>query len=238
MSHEWWLVVLTGILAAITGALAWYTARLYRATVHLGADAKTTANEHGSKMVESIAEASRAATAQEGIAKATIENALLMQGVMHKQMRAYVSVEFAGAIYQDENLRFQLDVSLTNSGFTPAKEIGYVISADLLPELPDNFAFPHLGPRQNNDATLAPRQSFTVPGTVRHRIPPEEADQVMRGEGRRLYAWGTVYYKDIFGNAWTTDFCQSVTFRKWVDTEGKDRVSTPNVYHPTHNSST
>ena len=39
-TSEWWLVMFTGGLVGVTGALAWYTARLYRATVQLGQDAK------------------------------------------------------------------------------------------------------------------------------------------------------------------------------------------------------
>ncbi len=38
-SSEWWLVYITGLLALITGALAWYTSRLYKATVGIGKDA-------------------------------------------------------------------------------------------------------------------------------------------------------------------------------------------------------
>ena len=41
--HEWWLVYLTGLLAAITGTLAWYTARLYRSTKKIAGDSEKAA---------------------------------------------------------------------------------------------------------------------------------------------------------------------------------------------------
>jgi hypothetical protein len=44
-SSEWWLVYLTAALAAITGLLALYTARLFRATVKLGEEAKSTGKD-------------------------------------------------------------------------------------------------------------------------------------------------------------------------------------------------
>lgn len=39
-NSEWWLVIFTGLLVAVTGILAWYTSRLFRATYQLGARAK------------------------------------------------------------------------------------------------------------------------------------------------------------------------------------------------------
>ncbi len=49
-SSEWWLVYLTAALAAITGILAWYTASLYKATVALGREAKTSGDISSEKM--------------------------------------------------------------------------------------------------------------------------------------------------------------------------------------------
>ena len=39
---EWWIVFFTGFLTLVTAALAWYTSRLYKATVALSEDAKKT----------------------------------------------------------------------------------------------------------------------------------------------------------------------------------------------------
>jgi hypothetical protein len=63
-SPEWVLAGFTGVLATVTAALALYTFRLYRATVGLGRDAKTSAEQQSQRMERSIAEAGRAATAR------------------------------------------------------------------------------------------------------------------------------------------------------------------------------
>ena len=77
-----------------------------------------------------------------------------------------------------------------------------------------------------------------IKGIVRNRLPDADAEVVMRGDEKRLFCWGTIYYEDIFGNKWRTDFCQSVTFTRWADDAGKDRVRTNGRLHEKHNSST
>lgn len=233
------LTIGTELLAAFTFLLFVFTAGLFWVTYRLSREAKKASETQELKMQDSVAEAARATAAMEKIATATTGNAQLMQGVMHRQMRAYISTEMGGAIHQDANLRFQVDILLTNSGFTPARKVSYSIDADVFGEaLPADFAFPSYGDVRANDATLAPRQAFLINGVVRNRLPPEDAEVVMRGDGKRLFCWGTIYYEDIFENKWKTDFCQSVTFTRYVDDGGKDLVRTNSRLHEKHNSST
>ena len=233
------LTFATEVLAGFTGVLMFFTGGMWFATYRLSRDAKKSSATQEARMRDSIAEAGRATAAMENIAKATVDNAALMQGVMHRQMRAYISTELAGAIYQDERLRFQVDITLTNTGFTPARKVSYSIDADVFGDaLPADFAFPSYEDVRANDATLAPRQAFVIRGIVRNRLPDADAEVVMRGDEKRLFCWGTIYYEDIFDNKWRTDFCQSVTFTRWADDAGKDRVRTNGRLHEKHNSST
>ncbi|MDO8810574.1 MAG: hypothetical protein Q7J38_00905 [Gallionella sp.] len=62
-SAEWWLVYSTFILAIITFGLALYTAKLYRATVGLGKEAKGTSERQAREMEKSLAIADAAAQA-------------------------------------------------------------------------------------------------------------------------------------------------------------------------------
>jgi hypothetical protein len=125
---EWMVALATAILAGITGALATYTFKLYRATVNLSSDAKLSAEQQTERMERSITEAARAATAMEGVAKATTENTKLMPTLLTKQMRAYLSVEPAVAAYQDANVRFAGAPVLTNNGLTPARNVRWLAS--------------------------------------------------------------------------------------------------------------
>ena len=157
----------------------------------------------------------------EDVAAATRNNAALMQAVMHKQMRAYVTVDTGRAIYQDASLVFEYAPVLRNT----AKNISYKITADILPnELQEDFTFRDYGNERSNDASLAPRQEFVIRGIVQKVFSEEEVAAIMRGDERRLYAWGEVTYTDVFGDSWHTNFCHSVLFNR-LGPEGLRTIS-------------
>jgi len=233
-SPEWLLAAFTALLALITGILARYTFKLYSATVGLGRDAKESGAEQAKKMERSVVQATRAATAMEDVATATKNNAVLMQDVMHKQMRAYISVEIGQAIYQDSELRFEAKPLLTNTGFTPARNVSYEVKADIVDATTTPLKLPDIHDMTINDAGLAPRQSFTIHGLVNDRVPDAEVEAIKKGATRRLFVWGRVTYDDVFGGSWETKFGLSYTFPTGRD--GVTRVY--GYYYPTHNSST
>lgn len=230
------LAVCTIGLLIVTWSLAYYTWGLFRATVALGRDAKASGVEQADKMAESIGEASRAATAMEKVATATENNATLMTGIMHTQIRAYIAVDVGDATYQDANLNFAFSPVMTNTGFTPARNVSYKAMADILDLTPDGthvFEDPKGG--QASDAVLSPRQKFVITAVVDRRLSDTDVAAVMRGETKRLFVWGTVTYDDIFGNKWETNFCHNCIFL--ADKENKvTRVNT--YYYRTHNSAT
>lgn len=234
-SPEWWMVGVTLLLALITLILAIYTGKLYRATVRLGKDARDTGTRQADEMEQSIAQATRSATAMEDVAKATSNNANIFTAFLHKQMRAYIAVNTGKAVYQDANLKFESSPVLTNTGLTPARNISYVITADILPtSLPEDFVFADHGCKRDNDATLSPRQEFVISSVVDKRFSDEEVKTIMEGREKRLYVWGTIKYEDIFGSRWHTNFCHSFVFPR--NKEGE--VAVFSNYNPTHNDST
>lgn len=220
--------------------IAWFTFFLFSATgalwfvtYSLARDAKEGAEEQATNMSKSIAEAANAANAMKEIAAVTKENATLMEGILRKQMRAYIAVDIGGATYQDANLRFEAAPVIVNTGNTPAKHVSYKMKAAVLnAESPEALSFEE-GEWKLNDAVLHPRQSFVVRRVVNDRVPDNEVAAIMGGEMRRLYIWGTVTYEDIFGGKWETNFCHNYIF--YGDPEN---IKTSGFYHPKYNNAT
>jgi hypothetical protein len=77
---EWWLVYLTAGLAATTLGLAIYTAKLYRATVRLGEDARDTSARQATEMKDSISMAKASLDIAERSFKFTNRAALFVTG--------------------------------------------------------------------------------------------------------------------------------------------------------------
>lgn len=226
-SAHWWLVWVTIALVCITGALAFYTARLYGATVQVGRDARESSIDQGNKMMLSV-------KALESITTATRDNAQLMQGVLHKQMRAYVVVDIGAAVYQDTKLKFAAHPIIHNTGFTPARNVSYkVTSAVLNAILPEDIKFAEPQQGRKNDATMAPRQTFNIGAAVENRFEEKDVEEIMLGDTRRLYVWGTVTYDDIFGGSWETKFCHNYLFFKT-----EEGIRHTGYYFPRHNAAT
>ena len=232
---EWWIVDFTGLLVAATIGLMFYTARLWRETKTLSDRAESSAERQSKETQAAIREAARAADETGRIATATRDNALLMQNILHKQMRAYIAVDIGKALYQDERFRFEGDPVLVNTGFTPARNVSFKIVADILAaELADDFKFETYGEKQSHDATMSPRQTFVIYGSVKNRVDDSEVDAIMEGIKKRLYVWGTVSYDDVFGNSWETNFCHYYLFHRTA--EGRMKVD--GFYHRSHNNAT
>ena len=219
------------LLTLFTLAIAWFTGTLYLATRGL----LRTAKKQSEDTAESIRISGKSVFAMQDVAQATRDNASLLQGIMHKQMRAYVAVDLGLATYQDERLRFAAQAVLVNTGFTPARNISSKIRADILPvggsELID---FPDAGPLRLADATLAPRQNFVVHGVVDHRYSDEEVALIMKGDQKRLVIWGDITYDDVFGGHWLTKFCHTFVFYQASDGE----IKVNGYFYAKHNNAT
>jgi len=232
---EWVLALCTAILAAITGALARYTYKLYRATVNLSSEAKLSAEEQSQRMERSIREAARAATAVEGVATAMTENTTLMPTLLRKQMRAYLSIEVGRATYQDATLRFGAAPVVTNNGLTPARNVRWTALAGIVDGRDAaTTQFPPIGELPESDMGVAPRQTFIINAVVSDRVPDAEIPAIMAGSTRRLYCWGKITYDDVYGGSWETNFCLNYTFYHGED----QKVGVNGWIYPRHNVGT
>jgi hypothetical protein len=208
---EWALVWATALLFIATYAL-------YRATVKLSREAKASAEEQSQRMVRSISEAARAATAMEGVAAAMTENTRQMPLLLQKQMRAYISVGTGVPTYQDEKFRFAASPVLTNNGLTPARNVRWVAHAGIIDGRDQrNTHFPAIAELSESDMGIAPREVFTANAVVTERLPDAEVPGAMEGSTRRLFCWGKVEYEDVYGDTWETNFCFNYNFFKGED---------------------
>jgi hypothetical protein len=217
-----------------TIALAIFTVALWLANVWLIWDARRVSDRQEKDTQAALREQTRAADAMRDVADATRNNAVLMSGMLHKQMRAYISVDIGSGIYQDAKLRFEAIPALTNNGLTPARNVCYKVLAGIFDGSgagPLNFE--PIGDLVINDVGIAPRQSFTIRGAVPMRVPDSDVPLIMEGNTKRLFAWGKVVYDDVYGGSWETNFCISYYFRKI----GKDIKVFGNFYH-VHNNAT
>ena len=53
--------------------------------------------------------------------------------------------------------------------------------------------------------------------SVEKRYEDKEAEDIKRGNGRRLFIWGTVVYEDVFGITQRTDFAHSIFWVLYKD---------------------
>jgi hypothetical protein len=210
-------------LAWITGALAFFTALLWFATYRLSSDAKENAVTQVKKMEDAIAESVRAANAMEEVAEATKNNAVLMQSMVSRQMRAYLSVVIGNAIYQerDKNLKFAGTPNILNTGLTPARKVRHLIRAEIMPTiLPFDFDFSLHGD-MTGGGIIGSQQRTEIPGVVDDFVANEDVPDIKHAVERALHVWGIVIYEDVFGNEWETKFSQVLT---WLGPPDKEIV--------------
>jgi hypothetical protein len=175
------------ILASFTVLLALFTLALWSATSKMSLDAKASAD----KTLKTIDDNSK------------------------KELRAYISVIVGDAIFQEtgKGLRFQGRPVMVNTGRTPAYRVGFKAMAEILPvPLPDNFEFPLTG-ESTGAATLGPHQNFIMSPVVPGFVLDSEVPEIMKCNGRALYVWGVVTYRDAFGRLRKTEFSQHLLWQ-------------------------
>lgn len=122
---------------------------------------------------------------------------------------------------------------IVNTGHTPAREVYFsmhTITAEFpLPEGID-LSLPSPQGQATTGAQIAPGQQRFMTAFLDDFISDEEIKEITQGIRRRLYVFGTVWYKDIFEVSRYINFCQ---WAIW-DTAGK--LSTVNVNR--HNEAT
>jgi len=149
-----------------------------------------------------IKESARAATAMESVASTIQSNAT-------NQLRAYISVLAGTIIEQTDEVNFEFQPHFFNAGFTPAYDVIVYAKAEVLPfPLPSDFDF---SVPENAEASVSvlgfQQHTFTAAGLSRKLSADEIAEIKRPNANRRIYNYGHVTYRDLFGNPRRTNFC-------------------------------
>lgn len=211
-----WLVGIGLAQVGVFLAQLWvfgYQARKLRQTV-------VAAEQQSADTRESIRQSARSAAAIEALgenmaksAAAAAESVATVKDRTARQMRAYLTVVIGGATFQEreKNLRFEARPLLVNTGNTPAYDVAYVAEAGIFSvPLP-----PGAAPQPSADlallgAVVGPHQNSIMTALVSDFVDDAEVDAVKHGDGKSLYTWGIVTYKDVFGEQHATIFCQQI----------------------------
>jgi hypothetical protein len=242
------------LIAVFTYLLFTKTAGLYSATRGL----QRASIKQSVDMKDSIIQAARAGTAMERIATSIAENTTITRDVIERQksyaamqLRAYISVIVGGGVtlYQNRcnNIAFQGGAQMVNNGATPAHNVTFWASVDVLPvPLPEHFAFPPRRRRKQHSATLGSRHFFNISAVMdydseddlsapvgqRRFVDDSEIAEIKLGVTKALYMWGVVTYDDEFKMPHFTNFCLHFA---WFGSGEKEGVN--GYYHARHNDS-
>ncbi len=113
------------------------------------------------------------------------------------------------------NVRFEVRLNLQNVGNTPAykTEINIYARIPQFP-LPHDFTFPEFSETMSSPAVMMPHQSNMISGIADRIFSDEEVHDISYGTGKRLYVYGIIKYKDVFGVDRQTTFCQAIFWLK------------------------
>jgi hypothetical protein len=153
----------------------------------------------------------------------TLYLAIIAKETEKTQLRAYVSAKPSqkGITNFGSSMDAELELGIQNSGQTPAIDLTNL--SILFPRpypLPENIdlTIPAPSGKPPDGITLHPRD-VEYGSTLTRKVEPLQYAAIKAGVGR-LYAFGTIYYNDVFGTAHWTHFCYSFygegpTLTKW-----------------------
>lgn len=193
-----------------TFVIAIFTIILAVATVNLGyatQDLRDFAEQQAADMKESIAASKAAVVASEAAIK-------LAENTAKRQLRAYLGI----VIPKDgptngllPPVTPEVRLGFKNAGQTPAHEVTHLSGGDIRP-----YPMP-----KDNNFTISPPETPNSPVTalpgvldpygiavIRSRpFTPEEIAKIQDGKTARFYVWGTLVYRDVFGDLHKTNYC-------------------------------
>lgn len=150
-----------------------------------------------------------------------------MEANARMQLRAYLSVAPLACVPQDKTTGWKHEVRMIihNTGYTPAHTVNFSICARVMDfPLPDDFELSL--PIQEHTAAghIAHGQQFFIVASLEDFISDQKLEEIVKGNGQKLYVYGTVKYKDVFGEEHYTNFCQ---FGVW---DVKGNFGTRNIF--------
>jgi hypothetical protein len=138
------------------------------------------------------------------------------ENTAERQLRAYIVAEPQGVnIHGPENaVSVSFQIIVKNTGQTPAHDLTIVSKTELLEhpiKMPFNFILIS-GPDPSR-AVLGAGQKKESDSRAKK---PFNGDEMMIAKepeaGARIYTWGCVTYRDVFGHQHYTNFCSSLLF--------------------------
>ena len=223
-SPDWWMFGITAIIAiigAIQTRVFWIQAKRLKETIE---KMDSISAQQTKDVRASIAEATRAASAMEGVAASMVANteslresvgisrriANRQEFISELQSRAYLSVEFLGMVPQNTatGMRFEPRRTIVNRGNTPAYKVKVVARADVVPfPVRDDYPFdlPAIE-EEGAGSIIASTLTKIVSAVVPDIYPDAEVTRIKAGGEIRILMWGKVTYEDAFDIARFVDF--------------------------------
>lgn len=228
MDAAWWGVGVEAVSAAFTLiSLVFIFLALRQAdkTLRLAqkdrADATRRAVAQSEETAEALRHAEASAVAMGRVAEIAIENAEHVRESVSQQRtlgrmqtRPFLSVQIGNAEWQDAVHNFAAYPILHNTGQTPARNIQYRITTQVLPSvIYPEFKF-WLPEKTGGSNIIGPGQTGTMIAMMNWRVPDDWVLPVKLGLHFSLYVWGLVSYDDNFGIRHRATFAQQILWRR------------------------
>jgi len=246
------VAVFTALLALFTLGLWLFTALMWWVTRRAVNESIASSAQRDNDTRKSIEQATKSTLAMEDVAasmainaKQILETVKINKEISTNQkifseinLRAYINVFLGPSFYQKDNILFQPQISIKNDGATPARNLRWNISSEILPTiLPPDFKF-RLAKVVLGGGMLGAREVGTIAGPTIPAVPVELETKIKRGDGESLYVWGYISYKDVFGHRRRTVFAQQLYWKPGPPGEDGNLTETLQVNYLTrHNNS-
>ena len=201
---EWWMVILTAIYVVLTGVYVCFSGSTLKAILRQEKDS-------AKQFTKEIAQLTKSSNAMEDIAR-RIERGNI------DITRAYLVVVIGAAIFQQkreglDDLLFEANPLLINTGSTPARKVCIRIAADILPiPIPEDFTFPLPEAEIKDAGIVGPHQQYGLAKTLDRSVPYADVQTIKEGKERALCVWGLITYEDMYGKPHSTKFGQWITW--------------------------
>lgn len=229
-SADWYIMIATCVLAAcaivqfIAMVLQYLAMRKQAASLQETVQAAKDASEDTQR---SIAQAQRSADAMQEVANTMIRSTETTREISARQenfgkmqLRAYLTVHAGQSAIQNREagVRYGIQMVVRNAGHTPAHEVRFAIKLSVMSSPLPIDADLSIGQNPESVVGHVPfGEQFLITALLDEFLEDDTVQDISERGGKKLYVYGTVWYKDAFGESHHTNFCQSV----WWDKETK-----------------